>query len=99
MLKLYRVPQIRFTTDLPASISSSQVSTQASTRGNGASVGGRARAGAKEKDGEKSWEMSDITYTRGDAAMARARRPATLLDTQLESIDSELDIDAVVALN
>ena len=96
MLKLYRVPQIRFTTDLPASISSSQVSTQASTRGNGASVGGRARAraGAKEKDGEKSWEMSDITYTRGDAAMARARRPATLLDTQLESIDSELDIDA-----
>ena len=94
MLKLYRVPQIRFTTDLPASISSSQVSTQASTRGNGASVGGRARAraGAKEKDGEKSWEMSDITYTRGDAAMAR--RPATLLDTQLESIDSELDIDA-----
>ena len=96
MLKLYRVPQIRFTTDLPASISSSQVSTQASTRGNGASVGGRARAGAKEKDGEKSWEMSDITYTRGDAAMARARRPA---DTQLESIDSELDIDALVALN
>ena len=43
--------------------------------------------------------MSDITYTRGDAAMARARRPATLSDTQLESIDSELDIDALVALN